>query len=442
MSLENRNSGCGAVIDRQELADALERADWSGVSIGNKEMLKGAIAALRTASPAADREEVATFAVAQDGVPMTLWLTETAANKICDSYKRQCPKGRFSVQAGYFVRATTPGGESAKLSLGPDLVEKIVEEAMLDTWNDICSDTDCHPLDIKRVGRALEFQPAHWSSATAKRVSSRLCDELSYADLRASGGIFPTPGGDEPVVSIQPMALSGGRTDYFVSIKVGEREVTPHVFREEYKAAYHVALYDWLLNGGAEPDLMAFDENDWPARKATPGAVAEPCVNQLEWREHSGAHCAEDEFERTYNTYSVFPHGWRLTIDCRPLGTSDFSSLEAAKAAAQADYERRVRSALTHPAPASDGADKITENVGRWLSAALEDPQVCAEMKRDIIAWMEAGRPNIQPSAIREALQEAIDVFEGMNDDEINVELLPRLKAALAVQSPATGDKE
>lgn len=37
--------------------------------------------------------------------------------------------------------------------------------------------------------------------------------------------------------------------------------------------------------------------------------------------------------------------------------------------------------------------------------------------------------------AIREALKEAIDVFEGMNDDEINLELLPRLKAALA--SPA-----
>lgn len=30
------------------------------------------------------------------------------------------------------------------------------------------------------------------------------------------------------------------------------------------------------------------------------------------------------------------------------------------------------------------------------------------------------------------ALEEAIDVFEGMNDDEINVELLPRLRAALA----------
>jgi len=66
------------------------------------------------------------------------------------------------------------------------------------------------------------------------------------------------------------LALSDNRTDYFVSIKVGAREVTPHVFREEFKAAYHVALYDWLLNGsGEEPDVIEFSPNDWPARTAS-----------------------------------------------------------------------------------------------------------------------------------------------------------------------------
>lgn len=49
--------------------------------------------------------------------------------------------------------------------------------------------------------------------------------------------------------------------------------------------------------------------------------------------------------------------------------------------------------------------------------------------------WLKA--PVVSPSDpspgpdVREALQEAIDVFEGMNDDEIDVELLPRLRAAL-----------
>ena len=40
--------------------------------------------------------------------------------------------------------------------------------------------------------------------------------------------------------------------------------------------------------------------------------------------------------------------------------------------------------------------------------------------------------------ALREALGEAIDVFEGMNDDEIDEELLPRLRAILA----STGDAD
>jgi hypothetical protein len=79
-------------------------------------------------------------------------------------------------------------------------------------------------------------------------------------------------------VSVLPMQLSGGRTDFFVSIQAGERVVTPHVFREEYKAAYHVALYDWLLNGGTEPDLMAFGPDDWPAVRRSAPISKRPAV--------------------------------------------------------------------------------------------------------------------------------------------------------------------
>lgn len=59
-------------------------------------------------------------------------------------------------------------------------------------------------------------------------------------------------------VSVKTMRKSGGEADYFVSIEVGDREVTPHVFIDRYKADYHAALYDWLLNGKPEPDLMAY----------------------------------------------------------------------------------------------------------------------------------------------------------------------------------------
>jgi hypothetical protein len=71
---------------------------------------------------------------------------------------------------------------------------------------------------------------------------------------------------EAPVVSISPMKLSDGRTDFYVEIRVGDRIVYPHVFRAEFKAAYHVALYDWLLNRKPAPDLMEFRDDDFPAQ--------------------------------------------------------------------------------------------------------------------------------------------------------------------------------
>jgi hypothetical protein len=56
-----------------------------------------------------------------------------------------------------------------------------------------------------------------------------------------------------PIV-FKKIDLCDNRADYFVCIRVGDREVTPHVFR---KAAYHVALYDWLLNGNGESGIAS-----------------------------------------------------------------------------------------------------------------------------------------------------------------------------------------
>ncbi|MER9680820.1 hypothetical protein NKJ23_16010 [Mesorhizobium sp. M0184] len=70
-------------------------------------------------------------------------------------------------------------------------------------------------------------------------------------------------------VSIKPMRLSDGQCDYFVSFEHGGREVTPHVFRDRFKAEYHVALYRWLFGQGDEPDIMEFDKDEWPARTYT-----------------------------------------------------------------------------------------------------------------------------------------------------------------------------
>ena len=38
-----------------------------------------------------------------------------------------------------------------------------------------------------------------------------------------------------------------------------------------------------------------------------------------------------------------------------------------------------------------------SEGIGRWLSAALSDENVCVEMKQDIEAWFRAGEPGWTP---------------------------------------------
>jgi hypothetical protein len=51
------------------------------------------------------------------------------------------------------------------------ITDEMVGEAMLDAWNEICSDTECHPQDINQLGRRrLEFRPCHWADLTAMRL--------------------------------------------------------------------------------------------------------------------------------------------------------------------------------------------------------------------------------------------------------------------------------
>lgn len=49
-----------------------------------------------------------------------------------------------------------------------------VAVAMLEAWDDICSDTGCHPLDIERRGKNLMFAPGHWARFTAMHLNAAL----------------------------------------------------------------------------------------------------------------------------------------------------------------------------------------------------------------------------------------------------------------------------
>lgn len=66
--------------------------------------------------------------------------------------------------------------------------------------------------------------------------------------------------------------------------------------------------------------------------------------------------------------------------------------------------EQQERLATSRPAP-----QQTTSRIGAWLAAALDDPSVCAEMKADIEAWMNAGEPPYLPAPVdREAVAWAI----------------------------------
>lgn len=132
--------------------------------------------------------------------------------------------------------------------------------------------------------RISDEELAQWAEQRADDAG-HLARELI---LYRQAGTPPPQAHVAPIVSVKTMRLGDGRADYFVSIKVGKREVTPHVFREEFKAAYHVALYSWLLNGTEKPDLMAFDEGDWPAQATeeladVEGEIARVVQSVNEW---------------------------------------------------------------------------------------------------------------------------------------------------------------
>lgn len=64
--------------------------------------------------------------------------------------------------------------EIAEARYIPDLVKN----AMLTAWNEICSDTGCHPTDIERnfEGRRghLGFTPAHWAQMAGDIVAAQI----------------------------------------------------------------------------------------------------------------------------------------------------------------------------------------------------------------------------------------------------------------------------
>lgn len=113
--------------------------------------------------------------------------------------------GAFGLPEGYAVMSIAPvpteqAGEPKPVVW---ISDTLVREAMLDAWNEICSDTGHHPLDITNVGRGrLEFSPRHWADLTAARLRAlTLSSEGAKADAGWVKAAHP-PKADPDVVRL------------------------------------------------------------------------------------------------------------------------------------------------------------------------------------------------------------------------------------------------
>ncbi len=64
---------------------------------------------------------------------------------------------------------------------------------------------------------------------------------------------------------VSEMKTTAG-TDYYVTVRFGDRTLTPHMFKQRGKAEYEVAEWNWLINGGEQPDILAFAIDDVPEK--------------------------------------------------------------------------------------------------------------------------------------------------------------------------------
>lgn len=124
-------------------------------------------------------------------------------------------------------------------------------------------------------------------------------------------------------------------------------------------------------------------------------------VKALEWRGSEGVwHKADAEFGGHYRItqyvgmqkpFKLETHGWWSGSPC-----GHYELLDEAKAAAQADYERRILSALTHPAPQQQGWQLVpvepTEAMLNAAPASFSDsfkaiwPQICGDIYRAMLS--------------------------------------------------------
>ncbi|RWP64866.1 hypothetical protein [Mesorhizobium sp.] len=87
---------------------------------------------------------------------------------------------------------------------------------------------------------------------------------VAVSEAQAAPATQAVPDMVRPVCRVMTMQHSSGAPDHYVSIEVGDRQITPHMFKTKGRAEYEVAEWIWLLNGGEKPSILDFDTDPQP----------------------------------------------------------------------------------------------------------------------------------------------------------------------------------
>lgn len=101
---------------------------------------------------------------------------------------------------------------------------------------------------------------------------------------------------------------------------------------------------------------------------------------------------AQDRMHHEIGAFDYSGYGWEQPYRIRDYRREDQTVFKSDdRAARDTEWENFVAEYVGLAALASlEGFLTASDRLGKWMSAAIDDPKVCEEMKSDIRAWFDA----------------------------------------------------
>ncbi|UYW33673.1 DUF551 domain-containing protein [Methylorubrum extorquens] len=193
-------------------------------------------------------------------IPVPIKLVEKARTLTWsvsgDAYLGKEPEAELATEVDAGLLAAQRAAQAAPTPSSPGVPDSVREVLLLAraTLNAATDALDGAAKREKVPDRSLKLL-----------ATSQDC-ELAASAVRALIAAQPAgQAGDAGIaVDVQTMRASNG-TDYYVRIACNGREVTPHSFKERWKAEYEAAHYAWIFGLRAdEPSILAYDAESHP----------------------------------------------------------------------------------------------------------------------------------------------------------------------------------